>query len=56
MKEGLKGKHYASDKEVKTTVMKLFEEQSAKLYNVGIHFLIRRWNIANERNSDYVEK
>ena len=56
MKEGLKGKHCASDEEVKTAVMKWFKEQSTKFYVAGIHVLIRRWSIAIERNCDYVEK
>ena len=50
MKEGLRSKHYASDEEVKTAVKKWPKEQA------GIHALIRRWNIAIERNRDYVEK
>ena len=32
MKKGLRGKHYASDKEVKTAVMKWFKEQSIEFY------------------------
>ena len=56
MKEGLRGKHYASDKKMKTTVMKWLKEQSTKFYEARIHSLIQRWNIAIERNSDYVEK
>ena len=45
MKEGFKGKHYVSDKEVKTEVMKWLKEQNC--YEAGIPVLIRRWNIAN---------
>ena len=54
MKKGLRGKHYASDEEGKTAVMKWLKEQS-EFYKAGIHALIW-WNIATERNSDYVEK
>ena len=53
MKDGLRGKHY---EEVKTAVMKLLEEQSKEFYNAVIIALIWRWNIAIERNGDYVEK
>ena len=56
MKKGLRGKHYANDKEVKTAVMKWLKEQSAEFYEAGIHALIQRSNIAIERNGDYVEE
>ena len=56
MKEGLWSKHYTSDEEVKTAVMKWINEQSTELYKAGIKVLIRRWNIVIERNSDYMEK
>ena len=56
MKEGLRGKHYPSDEEVKSAVKKWLKEQSREFYEAGIHALIRRWNIAVERNGDYVEK
>ena len=54
MKEGLRSKHYASDGEVKTAVMKWFKEQSTEVYEAELHALIRRWNTA--RHGDYVEK
>ena len=50
MKEGLRGKYYASDEEVKTAVMKWQKEQSKGFYEAGIDALIRRWSIAIERN------
>ena len=53
MKEGLRGKH-ASDKEMKSTVIKWLKEQSTEFYEAGSHALIRRWNIAIERNGDHV--
>ena len=56
MKERLRGKHCASDEEVKTAVKKWLKEQSTEFYEAGIHALTRRWNIASERNGDYVEK
>ena len=57
MKEGLRGKIYASDEEGKTAVMrKWLKEQSTKFYEAGIHALIWRLNIAIEKNGDYVEK
>ena len=56
IKLGLRSKHYASDEEVKTAVMKWLKEQSTEFYEAGIDALIQRWNIDIERNSDYVEK
>ena len=56
MKESLRGKYYASDKEVKTAVMKWLKVQSTEFYEIRIHALIWMWNIAIERNGDYVEK
>ena len=56
MEEGLRDKHYASNEEVETGVMKWLKEQSTESYKVGIHAHILRWNIAIERNADYVEK
>ena len=46
MKEALKGKRYSSDEKVKTAVMKWPKEQSTEFYEIGIHALIRRWDIA----------
>ena len=46
----------ASNEEWKTAVKKWLKEQSPELYEAGIHALIRRWNIAIERNGDYAEK
>ena len=56
MKEGLGSKHYSSDEEVKSVVKKWLKEQSTEFYGAGIHALIQRWNIAIERNGDYVEE
>ena len=56
MKEGLGGKHDSSDKKVKSVVKKWLKEQSTEFYGAGIHALIRRWNIAIEKNAEYVEK
>ena len=49
MKEDLRGKHYASDEEVKTAVMKWQEEQSTEMYKAEIHDPIRWWNVAKEK-------
>ena len=56
MKEGSWGKYYASDKEVKTVVMRWIKEQSTEFYKAGIHTLIWRMNITIKKNGDYVEK
>ena len=40
MKEGLRGKYYASHEEGKTTVMKWLKEQSTGFYKDGIDALI----------------
>ena len=36
--------------------MKRLKEQSTEFYEAGIYVLIQRWNIAIEKNGDYVEK
>ena len=54
--EGLRGKQYASDEEVKTAVKKWPKEHSTESDEAGTHAVIGRWNIAIERNGDYVEK
>ena len=56
MKEGLWGKYYASDEQVKTAAMKSLKEQSTEFYSTETHPLIQRWNIAIETNNDNVEK
>ena len=56
MKEDLRGKHYASDVEVKTAGIEWLKEEQIEFYEAGIHVFIQRWNIAIERKSDYVEK
>ena len=56
MKEGLRGKYYSSDEKVKTAVMKWLQEQSREYFEGEIHVLIWRWNIAIDRNGEYVEK
>ena len=45
MKEVLRGKHYTSDEEVKTAVMKYLKEHSTEFYEDGIHALIRKWKL-----------
>ena len=40
MKEGLRDRHYASDKEVKSAGMKWLKEQSIEFYKAEIHALI----------------
>ena len=55
MKESLRGTHLAGDEESKIAVMKWLKEQSRESYLAEIHALIRMWNIAIERNGDYVE-
>ena len=39
MKEGLKGKHYASDEEVKTAMVKGHKELSMEFYEARTHAL-----------------
>ena len=39
--KGLRGKHYASDKEVKTAVIKWLQEQSTEFYQTGTRALIQ---------------
>ena len=42
MKKGCGGKHYPSDEEVKTAVLKWLKEQSPEFYEAGIHAFIPR--------------
>ena len=56
MKEGLRSKHYASDEELKTAVMRWLKEQSTEFQKAVVHAPIWRWNIAIAINNDYVEK
>ena len=42
MKQGLRGKYYVSDKDMKTAVMKWLKEQSTEFYEAEIHTLIWR--------------
>ena len=56
MKVGLRGKHYVSEKEMKTAEIKWLKEQSTEFYKAGVHALIWSWNVVIERNGDYVEK
>ena len=46
-------KHYASDKEVKSVLMKWIKEESTEFYKAEVYALIRRRDIATERNGDY---
>ena len=45
MKEGLRGKYYTSDGEVKTAVMKWFKEQTTEFYETEMHGFIQMWKI-----------
>ena len=56
IKESLSVRHCANDEEVKTVEMKWLKEKSTEFYKAEIYALIRKWNIAIERNADYVEK
>ena len=52
IKEGFRDKHYAGSEETKTAIMNWLKEQSTKFHEAEIHALIRRWNIATERNGN----
>ena len=51
-----RSKHCASDEEVKTAMMQWLWELSAEFYESAIYALIWRWNIAIEKNGDYVKE
>ena len=55
-KKDLKGKHYASDEEMKAAVMKWLKEQSTQFYEAGINAFILKWIRAIERSGDNVEE
>ena len=46
LKESLRGRHFSSDKEVKTTVRKWLKMQPVEFYNEGICAFIKRWEKA----------
>ncbi|GFS23598.1 histone-lysine N-methyltransferase SETMAR [Elysia marginata] len=56
MKQGLRGKHYENDEEVKNAVKKWLKEQPRHFYKAGIHAFVKRWNVALERGCDCIEK
>ncbi|GFR62198.1 histone-lysine n-methyltransferase [Elysia marginata] len=56
MKQGLRGKHYEDDKEVKNAVKTWLKEQPIQFYEAGIRAFLKRWNVALERGGDYDEK
>ena len=41
---------------MKTAVMKWLKEKLTEFYQAIIHALIGRWNIAVDRDDDYIEK
>ncbi|GFS07059.1 histone-lysine N-methyltransferase SETMAR [Elysia marginata] len=56
IKQGLRGKHYKNDEEVKNAVNTRQKEQPIQFYEAGICGPAKRWNVALERDGDYVEK
>ncbi|GFS19638.1 histone-lysine N-methyltransferase SETMAR [Elysia marginata] len=46
MKQGLRGKHYQNDEEVKNAVKTWMKEQPIQLYEARMHALVKRWNVA----------
>ena len=43
LKESLRGRHFSSDKKVKTAVRKWLKMQPVEFYNEGICAFIKRW-------------
>ncbi|GFS27152.1 histone-lysine N-methyltransferase SETMAR [Elysia marginata] len=58
MKQGLRGKHYEDNEEVKNSVKTWQKEQPIQILRGWNTYrtLIKRWNVALERGGDYVEK
>ena len=56
MKEAMRGHHFDNDEEVKNNVKRWLKDQPVQFYQVGLHALTKRWTVAIQRNSDYVEK
>ncbi|GFR75311.1 histone-lysine N-methyltransferase SETMAR [Elysia marginata] len=56
MKQSLRGKHYENDEEEKNAVKTRQKEQPIQFYKAVICALVKRWNVALESGSDYVEK
>ncbi|GFS18061.1 histone-lysine N-methyltransferase SETMAR [Elysia marginata] len=56
MKQGLRGKHFENDEDVKNAVKTCQKEQPIQFYEAGICALVKRWIVALDRGGDYVEK
>ena len=46
LKESLRGRHFSSDKEIKTAVRKWLKTQPVEFYDEGICALVKRWEKA----------
>ena len=56
LKESLRGRHFSSDKEVKTAVRKWLKTQPVEFYNEEICPLVKKWEKAVQKEGDYIEK
>ena len=56
LKESLRGRHFSSDKEVKTAVRKWLKTQPVEFFNKEICELVKRWEKAVRKAGDYIEK
>jgi len=56
LKEGLRGKHFQSNEEVKNQVRKWLRDQPKEFYAKGIYKLAERWDKCISVAGDYVEK
>ena len=54
-KKVLRGRHFSSDKEVKTAVRKWLKMQPIEFYNEEICALIKRWEKDVWKVGDYIE-
>jgi histone-lysine N-methyltransferase SETMAR len=56
LKEGLSGKKFSTDDEIKEAVHRWLHSQSEEFFSCGIQALVKCWHTCIERGGDYVEK
>ncbi len=56
LKDGLRGRHFKDDEEVKDAVRKWLYRRDKRFYRDGMSALVNRWRKCVESDGDYVEK
>ena len=56
LKEGVRGKHFISNQEVKNAVRNWLKIQPVDFYKAGIVSFVHRWTFGIEKREDYIKK